>query len=177
MPTLVRRELENLFEAEFQDIEEKLRPRVAEIVLNLQPKLLQLYKQSQSPLSDYGPSSDPPGAASASDAGLTPALSQRTGTGSGADSTPATEVGAPNTIGEFVFGDSDGFDFTTSGMGLGLTTWDGSTDLSGQFASPDAAQDLGQGLDWDYVFDQTLQPALFMPSAVDLSGTVPRGYN
>jgi len=55
MPGMVRRELERLFEDEFRDVEERLRPRVAEIVLNLQPKLLGLYKQSQMPLSEYGP--------------------------------------------------------------------------------------------------------------------------
>ncbi len=46
MPSLVRRELETLFRDEFQDIEEHVKPRVAEIVLNLQPRLLQLYKKS-----------------------------------------------------------------------------------------------------------------------------------
>ncbi|KAL1836191.1 hypothetical protein VTJ49DRAFT_5458 [Mycothermus thermophilus] len=55
MPTLVRRELEVLFRDEFKDVEERLRPRIAQMVLDLQPKLLDLYKQSQMPLSEYGP--------------------------------------------------------------------------------------------------------------------------
>ena len=46
MPSLVRRELETLFRDEFHDIEEHVKPRVAEIVLSLQPRLLQLYKTS-----------------------------------------------------------------------------------------------------------------------------------
>ncbi len=46
MPTLVRRELEKMFNDEVRDIEERLRPRVAQIVLGLQLRLLQLYKQS-----------------------------------------------------------------------------------------------------------------------------------
>lgn len=56
MPVLVRRELEFLLQRdEFRDIEERLRPQVAQLVLELQPRLLGLYKQSQLPLSEYGP--------------------------------------------------------------------------------------------------------------------------
>ncbi|KAK0617776.1 hypothetical protein B0T17DRAFT_618444 [Bombardia bombarda] len=61
MPTFVRRELEALFqEDEFKDVDERIRPRVAQIMLDLQPRLLNLYKQSQSPLSEYGPQPVPP---------------------------------------------------------------------------------------------------------------------
>jgi hypothetical protein len=42
----VRRELEILFESEFQDVEERVRPRVQDIVLNLQPRLIALYERS-----------------------------------------------------------------------------------------------------------------------------------
>ncbi|KAK4184245.1 hypothetical protein QBC35DRAFT_392137 [Podospora australis] len=55
MPTLVRRELEALFQNELADVEERLKPKVEQIVLGLQPRLMSLYKQSQMPLSDYGP--------------------------------------------------------------------------------------------------------------------------
>ncbi|KAF4990304.1 hypothetical protein FDECE_14447 [Fusarium decemcellulare] len=45
-PRFVRRELEVLFESEFQDVEERVRPRVQDIVLNLQPRLIALYERS-----------------------------------------------------------------------------------------------------------------------------------
>ncbi|KAH7151376.1 hypothetical protein DER46DRAFT_638943 [Fusarium sp. MPI-SDFR-AT-0072] len=45
-PRFVRRELEVLFQSEFQDVEERIRPRVQDIVLNLQPRLIALYEQS-----------------------------------------------------------------------------------------------------------------------------------
>ncbi|KAK4139595.1 uncharacterized protein C8A04DRAFT_32922 [Dichotomopilus funicola] len=93
MPTLVRRELETLFQNEFQDVEERLRPRIADIVLNLQPKLLGLYKQSQMPLSEYGPEQQHTGT-SGSEISSTPQLSQGSGPkASGRDSTPETVFG------------------------------------------------------------------------------------
>jgi hypothetical protein len=48
MPTLVRRELETMMTEEFPDVEEKMRPRVAQIVMSLQPRLLDLYRRSSS---------------------------------------------------------------------------------------------------------------------------------
>ena len=45
-PRIVRGELETLFESEFQDIERRFRPRVEDIVLALQPRLVALYERS-----------------------------------------------------------------------------------------------------------------------------------
>lgn len=53
-PRFVRRELDVLFESEFQDIEERIRPRVQDIVLNLQPRLIALYEQSAANASNSG---------------------------------------------------------------------------------------------------------------------------
>ncbi|EAQ87107.1 hypothetical protein CHGG_03726 [Chaetomium globosum CBS 148.51] len=82
MPTLVRRELETLFREEFQDVEERVRPRIADIILNLQPRLLGLYKQSQMPLDEYGPQQHAD-TASGSEPTLTPLLSQGTDSATG----------------------------------------------------------------------------------------------
>lgn len=148
MPTLVRRELENLLQDEFQDIAEHLRPQVANIVLKLQPRLLGLYKQSQMPLSEYGPSSD------SNDTSLTPALSQRTGdTGS----TPVTEGGVPTTD-SFRFDENAMFDFDVSNLGVG--TWDYGDELSAQEPEYTTA---GAGFSWDYEFDKLINPGLFLP--------------
>jgi hypothetical protein len=43
-PRFVRRELEILFQSEFQDVEERIRPRVQDILPNLQPRLITLYE-------------------------------------------------------------------------------------------------------------------------------------
>lgn len=50
MPTLVRRELEVLFDQDFHDIQENIRPRVAEIVMAMQSRLLIAYKQTTTSL-------------------------------------------------------------------------------------------------------------------------------
>ncbi|KAH6619092.1 hypothetical protein B0J18DRAFT_346597, partial [Chaetomium sp. MPI-SDFR-AT-0129] len=142
MPTLVRRELETLFQNEFQDVEERLRPRIADIVLNLQPKLLGLYKQSQMPLSEYGPEQQHAGA-SGSKISSTPQLSQGSGPGaSGWESTPET-----------VFGPDD--------PGNNLDAWNLYPENQ-----PQPQFDMnstGPGLDWDVEFDKLLNPALFTP--------------
>jgi len=164
MPTLVRRELENLLQDEFQDIAEHLRPQVANIVLKLQPRLLGLYKQSQMPLSEYGPSSD------SNDTSLTPALSQRTGdTGS----TPVTEGGAPASTDNFQFDENAIFDFDVSNLGVG--TWDYGNDLSTQEPEYTTAG-AGAGFSWDYEFDKLINPGLFLPQG-DRTATYaqPRG--
>ncbi|KXX82104.1 hypothetical protein MMYC01_201557 [Madurella mycetomatis] len=149
MPTLVRRELETLFQGEFRDVEERLRPRIAEIVLNLQPRLLRLYKQSQMPLSEYGPQSS-------SEPTLTPALSQ--GMGSGASS------GTPITA------ESGGFITGTTGavyddLGLGWASGQGT-----QFPETE-----GLGVNWDFEFDRLLKPMLFVPQEMECgqAGGVP----
>lgn len=46
MPSLVRRELEAMFQTEFHDIGERLRPRVEQIVLELRPRLMRFYQES-----------------------------------------------------------------------------------------------------------------------------------
>jgi hypothetical protein len=157
MPTLVRRELETLFQQEFQDVEERVRPRIAEIVLNLQPRLLGLYKQSQTPLSDYGPHG---GAASGSEPGLTP-VSQTTGSGRGTDPGSTGHGTEPGSTPDTAFGLNSLPEPDTQ---LGL---DGGADwptLCGENQAP--AQAFGTsdlGLDWDLEFDKLLNPGLFMP--------------
>lgn len=150
MPTLVRRELETLFQDEFQDVEERLRPRIAEIVLNLQPRLLGLYKQSQMPLSDYGPESGDN--VNGSEPTLTPVMSQGTGTGS---------LSSPSTV------------HGTEGLGLGAGSSLGFTDTSLDATwdphypeyTPILETDAGLGLDWNLEFDKLLNPMLFFPPA------------
>ncbi|KAK5660598.1 hypothetical protein OQA88_13161 [Cercophora sp. LCS_1] len=162
MPTLVRRELENLFDNEFQDIEAHLRPRVAEIVLKLQPKLLGLYKQSQMPLSEYGPPSNEP--LPSGDQGLTPALSHRTGTDQG--STPTTDPYlAPST--DFTFDTGDVLNFDTTGLGLG--GWEQPLPYDGDY--------VDAGFNWDNDFNHLLNPALILGGdKATVSGWEPQAH-
>lgn len=142
MPTLVRRELETLFQNEFQDVEERLRPRIADIVLNLQPKLLSLYKQSQMPLSDYGPEQHV--GTSGSEISSTPQLSQGSGPGgSGFDSTPETLFGPDDPANNF-------------------EAWNLYPENQPQPQFDMSSS--GPGLDWDFEFDKILNPALFTPA-------------
>ena len=46
MPPLVRRELEHMFQTEFRDVEDRIRPRIEQMVLSLQARLLKLYQES-----------------------------------------------------------------------------------------------------------------------------------
>ncbi|KAK1826118.1 hypothetical protein QBC39DRAFT_235185, partial [Podospora conica] len=146
MPTLVRRELETLFDLEFQDVEEPLRRRVAEIVVKLQPRLLNLYKQTQTPLSDYGPpSNEPSGGATGSEPGLTPTMSHRTPE---SDSTPGTNVEGSVPLG---FDVDEIFDF--DGI-LGV-------DQTQQLQQFDA---YGNPVfNWDDDFEKLINPTFFMP--------------
>ncbi|KAH6632854.1 hypothetical protein F5144DRAFT_488764 [Chaetomium tenue] len=165
MPTLVRRELETLFREEFQDVEERVRPQIADIVLNLQPRLLGLYKQSQMPLDEYGPQQHAD-AASGSEPTLTPLLSQGTGsaTGSGPDLTPDTTFG----VDDMFTGPEAQLGFSGSGSD---EQWDAlyPTNLM-QLQAPEA--NYGLGLNWDSEFDRLLNPALFLPPTSGL----PAGY-
>ena len=165
MPTLVRRELETLFREEFQDVEERVRPRIADIVLNLQPRLLGLYKQSQMPLTEYGPQQHTD-AASGSEPTLTPLLSQGTGsaTGSGPDLTPNT-----------AFGGDDVFTGAEAQLGFYASDldehWDAMYPVNPMQLQPPETN-TGLGLNWDSEFDKLLNPALFMPP----TGELPVGY-
>ncbi|KAK4209627.1 hypothetical protein QBC37DRAFT_430117 [Rhypophila decipiens] len=183
MPTLVRRELEVLFEDEFKDIDERLRPRVAKIVLELQPKLLNLYKQSQLPLSEYGPQNldhIAPGQtpASNSETGIASTVSPASGTDT--SSTPGVVAGLKSDSGNAVNAGSEilpyldaaavGFDPNNLETNF---AWDEtqyqfhnpSTDATQYYGitAADGAGALGGGLDWSYEFDQLLNPALFVP--------------
>lgn len=159
MPTLVRRELEALFHQEFQDVEERVRPRIAEIVLNLQPRLLGLYKQSQMPLSDYGPQQHV--GTSGSEPGLTPA-SHTTGSGRGTepDSAPSTAFGLDSLPGTDA---QSGF--------YGGTDWDTLCGENQPSAQAPGTSDLGLG--WDMEFDKLLNPVLFMPPLGETQTTFP----
>ncbi|KAK0715349.1 hypothetical protein B0H67DRAFT_580501 [Lasiosphaeris hirsuta] len=159
MPTLVRRELETLFENEFKDIEERLRPRVAKIVLDLQPRLLNLYKQSQQPLSEYGPPSDPPG----SDPDLTPA------TGTGSDSTPGT-AGGENLAYEDFGLDMDEILNFDDGSGHLARVWDTPPARTEEPQSAGAGDANNQDFSWDNEFDRLINPSLFMPQDGSISG-------
>lgn len=48
MPSLVRRELDLMFQSEFHDVEQRIRPRIEQVILGLQPRLLRLYQESLS---------------------------------------------------------------------------------------------------------------------------------
>ncbi len=149
MPTLVRRELETLFQDEFQDVEERVRPRIAEIVLSLQPRLLGLYKQSQLPLSEYGPQQHQDSAIG-SEPTLTPLLSPGAGTAPG--STPDTALGADTFPGP---------DLQLGFYNHGLPDW-ASLD-PGDYTQAHIPDTAGLGLNWDFEFDQLLNPALLLP--------------
>ena len=168
MPTLVRRELEVLFENEFKDVEERLRPRVAEIVLNLQPKLLNLYKQSQTPLSEYGP--PPPEETPGS--GSEP-VSHTTGTdtnstpGTGTDGEDNAWQGAENLA---YFNPTEMFGFDVNSMGAGFD-WDGTQAYGTESTQTGGMPGDGQvDLNWNYEFDQLLNPVLFSPPSSALLG-------
>ncbi len=160
MPTLVRRELEGLFRDEFQDVEERIRPRVAEIVLNLQPRLLSLYKQSQLPLNEYGPQQQGD-MGSGSEPTTTPLLSQATDSGAGTstDSTPVTVFGTDN-----FFPAAEAQAAQLDPYGSGLDAWD--TVYPGHQVQPQVyGTEVGLGLNWDFEFDQLLNPMVFMPTS------------
>jgi hypothetical protein len=157
MPTLVRRELEVLFRDEFQDVEERLRPRVAEMVLNLQPRLLSLYKQSQMPLSEYGPSQQRD-ATSGSEKMSTPSLSEGSATASRSNTTPAAAL--PRTNGSLAEPETqpDWFD----------SIWDtGDCDASYSgsqvLAQAPTETDTCLGIDWEHEFDTLLDHVLHPP--------------
>ncbi|KAL2196686.1 hypothetical protein P885DRAFT_36905 [Corynascus similis CBS 632.67] len=171
MPTLVRRELETLFREEFQDVEELLRPRVAEIVLNLQPRLLDLYKQSQMPLSEYGPQQQPgtAGTTSSNKPSLTPALSQGTdpGSGTGTLSTPDTDN---------VFSEIEA-QLSLDGSDQICQHWNDPNRVHQAQTQTTRVED-GLGLNWDYDFNNWLNPALFVPSleeSLETSGSLTQG--
>ena len=155
MPTLVRRELETLFENEFQEVEEPFRRRIAEIVVKLQPRLINLYKQTQMPLSDYGPpSNEPSGGPTGSEPALTPAMSHHT---PGTDSTPGTNVESSIPLD---FDVEDIFDF------------DGI--LGGQQTQQPQQQFDAYGnpmFNWDEDFEKLINPNLFMPQAQETDGS------
>jgi hypothetical protein len=162
MPTLVRRELETLFREEFQDVEERLRPRIAQIVLDLQPRLLGLYKQSQMSLSEYGPQQHQQhgDTTSGSEPGSTPMLSQST--------VPESRTGShftPDTGFEL---DSLLADINTStqlgSCGDGLDANRGTIHPGNETQTQAPDSDTGLGLDWDYDFDMWLSPLLCMPT-------------
>ena len=121
MPGLVRRELEDLFQDEFQDVEESVRPRVAEIVTSLQPRLLELFKQQSSSRTEPG-STEP---------NETPSL--------GSGSTPATDPSTGDDLASsasqlFDFGDLDWSTPDPDALGVDFSgaytdfTWNGEMD-------------------------------------------------
>ncbi|KAK3358519.1 hypothetical protein B0T24DRAFT_540256 [Lasiosphaeria ovina] len=171
MPTLVRRELEMLFQDQFQDVDERVRPRVADIVLNLQPRLLRLFKQSQSPLSGYGPQHEVAGSGSGSDPSLTPSLSQGTGTGTdwasaeGTDHEGALPLGAEN----FPFNVDDLFDFDEGAIDTNLNWHAPGQATHGGIQPQTATRDTNVNA-WDYEFDKLMNPSLYPTYGGDLSG-------
>ncbi|GAB1318649.1 metalloendopeptidase [Madurella fahalii] len=46
MPGLVRRELEMMFQNELREVEESLRPRIEQMIVGLQPRLLRMFQES-----------------------------------------------------------------------------------------------------------------------------------
>ena len=150
MPTLVRRELEVLFQNEFQDIDERIRPRVAEIVLNLQPKLLHLYKQSQTPLSEWGPQ---PFEQTGSSREPTSTTGVPQGTDSGTVS--ATSKSTPDTAVS-----TNTFELPSNMFQDGQFNpgWDAFNTSQGQ-----SSADVELGLNWDLEFQKMLDPIVFPP--------------
>ncbi|KAK4172880.1 hypothetical protein QBC36DRAFT_304124 [Triangularia setosa] len=165
MPTLVRRELEVLFQNESRDVEDRLRSKVEDIMLGLQPKLMSLYRQSQMPLSEYGPPQDIPQLQIPTDQPAqwdslssselaTPAMSTGTGT--------SIDLGAgihPTSPYQQIAG-GEGFDPNLDFGSLAGLEWDGSQLQSGtgyQF------QQQAQNLNWDQEFNKLLSPVVYAP--------------
>ncbi|VBB74117.1 Putative protein of unknown function [Podospora comata] len=166
MPTLVRRELEVLFQNESRDVEDRLRSKVEDIMVGLQPKLMSLYRQSQMPLSEYGPPQDIPqlqipadqpaqwDTLSSSDL-ATPAMS--TGTGTSIDLGTGMHPTSPYqqmTGGEGF--DSTNLDYSS----LASLEWDGNqlhSNTGYQF------QQQAQNLNWDQEFNKLLSPVVYAP--------------
>lgn len=166
MPTLVRRELEVLFQNESRDVEDRLRSKVEDIMVGLQPKLMSLYRQSQMPLSEYGPPQDIPqlqipadqpaqwDTLSSSDL-ATPAMSTGTGT--------SIDLGAgmhPTSPYQQMAG-GEGFDSTNLDYSsLAGLEWDGNqlhSNTGYQF------QQQAQNLNWDQEFNKLLSPVVYAP--------------
>lgn len=155
MPTLVRRELEALFRDEFRDVEQRVRPRVAEIVLNLQPRLVNLYKQSQIPLSEYGPQ-QPGDVGTASESTLTPLLSQGAGsvTATSTNSTPGVMLGAESFV-------PAAEPYVTQ-----LHPYGNRSDNWGMAQPQVYDTNTGLGSNWDLEFEKLLNPMAFvLPSS------------
>jgi hypothetical protein len=150
MPTLVRRELEVLFQNEFQDIDERIRPRVAEIVLNLQPKLLNLYKQSQMPLSEWGPQPFEQ-TGSSKEPTSTPVVSQGIDFGTASMTSKLTPDTAVST---------NTFELTSDMFQNGQFNpgWDIFDMNQGQWSA-----DVGLGPNWDLEFQKMLDHIVFPP--------------
>ncbi|KAK0627957.1 hypothetical protein B0T14DRAFT_146593 [Immersiella caudata] len=151
MPTLVRRELETIMQ-EFSDVDPRFRSRIADIVLTLQPRLIDLYKQSQLPLSEWGPSNDSSRGndttpATGTDSSPTPANPSSTpATGADSSFTPATAASDGHLDPALGGYDGSGFTFDPN---AGLGAWDGPV--------------IDEGFSWDEEFDNLLNPSLFMP--------------
>lgn len=160
MPTLVRRELEILFRDEFKDVEERLRPRIAQIVLDLQPRLLNLYKQSQLPLSEYGPGQFQ-SQTNEGDPGLTPVLSQS------ADSTSGSEFHTTPDLLSGVDTPHLATGIQVGGYGAGAASFSDPGacyfPVLNHVSTETSGVGTGLGLDWNFEFDQLLNPDIFMP--------------
>ncbi|KAK0660058.1 hypothetical protein QBC41DRAFT_43970 [Cercophora samala] len=166
MPTLVRRELEVLFRNESRDVEDRLRSKVEDIMVGLQPKLISLYRQSQMPLSEYGPPQDIPQLQIPTDQSAqwdslsnsdlaTPAMS--TGTGTSIDLGTGMHPTSPY---QQISG-GEGFDAANLDYSsLAGLEWDGNQLQTGtgyQF------QQQAQNLNWDQEFNKLLSPVVYAP--------------
>lgn len=190
MPTLVRRELEALFQTpEFDDVDARFRSRIADIVVHLQPRLVDLYKQSQLPLSEWGPGNDSSrggsgGGGGAGEAGNwgsdiytgTPATSHRTSSASGptpTTSTPPTSTASTlstpaTTTNSYYPSPNDPLVYPSP---PNVLTYDPNIPWDGAQFGGDTA--VSEEFSWDEEFDNLLNPVLFMPQgvgALDTSG-------
>lgn len=201
MPTLVRRELEALFKTEVGDVEERLRPKIEQIVLDLQPRLMSLYKQSQIPLSEYGPAQQQPDYGVAPMNMSTPTSTPGLSTGScAAGLTPSSvispgSVPSPAPVGMLTPESTtsyagDSVPFYGSFMGANIASMMPNAGIGGahQLYNTDAAllgtggggydfdaSEIGTGgldLNWDDEFSRILDPGVFMPPPGEFAAPV-----
>ncbi|KAK3986407.1 hypothetical protein QBC44DRAFT_248364 [Cladorrhinum sp. PSN332] len=195
MPALVRRELEVLFKNESRDVQDRLGLQVEQIVLDLQPRLMGLYKQSQIPLSEYGP------AQQQADYGVvanvsTPISTSGLSSGCGQGVSPCSGVSpgyvtSPAPVGMLTPESTTGYTgdvpyygaFLTpnmpamaasAGMGGGHPLYTADSALLGT-GGADFNLDTNQfsgvdELNWDDAFGRILDPEVFMPRQAEVFG-------
>jgi hypothetical protein len=168
MPSLVRRELETLFaETQFATVDASLRSRVADLVVGLQPRLMDAYRQQEKQRQQMAPE-ESVSASDGGEPGFTPSL---TGTGSGVGSGTGSVAASGGTPDDR----NKALDLSDAGHGDGeavpkdafpmpdFTTfdWDGARAGSGEGFGGQQVGENGMPFDWESDFDHLLDHTVF----------------